>query len=176
MGNILSFQFDHLITAFPAIEVEADEGTVVDHYFGIHLNNLGIPEVNKGFNTPREGVCDRIITKTGNTNWSSFFSKGYQYHTVIVRTKNAGRVRVKAFETHYPVERRGSFHSDHDMLNKIWDVSEKTLRAGMLDAYVDNSWREQAQWLLDGVTSAQSAHALYGDTALFRRGLTNGVK
>ena len=39
----------------------------------------------------------------------------------------------------------------------------------MLDAFVDNNWREQTQWLHDGCAGALGAWATYGDTSLWRR-------
>jgi hypothetical protein len=39
----------------------------------------------------------------------------------------------------------------------------------MLDAFVDNNWREQTQWLHDGCVGALGAWATYGDTSLWRR-------
>ncbi|MFA9458409.1 alpha-L-rhamnosidase C-terminal domain-containing protein [Halalkalibacter sp. AB-rgal2] len=169
--QVIAFDYGQLITAYPVIEMECCEGDVIDSYYSINKRFDGLPNMNKGFSTDREGVCDRVIAREGDFRWQSYFPKGYQYHTLIVRARATVKVRVTAQVTHYPVKERGHFHCDDPIINEVWKVSERTLRAGMLDAYVDNSWREQAQWLLDGVTSSLAAHAFYGDADLFRRSL-----
>lgn len=160
------------MTAYASIQADCEhEGTVIDIFYNISLEKQGRPEVSAGFGWDNEGICDRVICRKGVTHWESYQPKGFRYQTVLVRSCGVTKIRIKSRRTHYPVNKIGLFSCESNTLNMIWDISDNTLKCGMLDAFVDNSWREQAQWLKDAVVSARAAMALYGDTALIKRGL-----
>jgi len=78
---------------------------------------------------------------------------------------------LHALEETYPVEARGSFTSSDPLLNRIWQVGVDTLIPNMTDAYTDTPWRERGQWWGDVFTAFHINRVVYGDVALFRRGL-----
>ncbi|MCX7939372.1 MAG: hypothetical protein N2545_08040 [Thermoflexales bacterium] len=74
-------------------------------------------------------------------------------------------------EERYPVEQRGSFHSNDALLNRIWQVGVDTLYPNMTDAYTDTPWRERGQWWGDAFVGFQINRVAFGDALLFRRAL-----
>jgi hypothetical protein len=69
--------------------------------------------------------------------------------------------------TEYPFEERGSFQSDDEELNAIFDICRYTLRLCSNEFLMDTPWREQAQWLGDVASvTLPGIYACFGDTTL----------
>ncbi|OHB58782.1 MAG: hypothetical protein A2Y12_00065 [Planctomycetes bacterium GWF2_42_9] len=159
----LLFDFGQVYTSYPLIEIlDAKGGEVFDSGYALALSNNHLPDVPNG-------ACDRFIAAKGKSSWQAFMTRGYRYHAVKVRASGPVTMRVAAVQTRYDVEMRGKFECSDTGLTKVWEISNRTLRANMLDAFVDNNWREQTQWLADGTVSALGAFVTYGDTTLWRR-------
>jgi hypothetical protein len=160
----LTFDLGWDPAAFARIEVRgAKGGEILDSGYGCSMNGEDkTPAVSKNSN-------DRFIAVAGTNEWQSFSLRGYRFHTVKVRAAHPVGLRVTALGAHHDVNRLGAFECSDAGLNQAWEVSDRTLRAGMLDAFVDNNCREQSQWLHDGCVSALGAWATYGDTGLWRR-------
>jgi len=169
----LSFDFGWNHAAYARIEVrEANGGEIIDSFYSPALQPSGTdPEPAGGFGTSYEGMADRFIVGPGQSTFESFGIRGYRQHILVIRSKQPIKIRVTARRTHHAVENRGQFTCSDERFNRIWTVSDLTLKAGMLDAFVDNNSREQAQWLHDGCVIGLAAWATYGDTTLWRRGL-----
>jgi alpha-L-rhamnosidase len=149
--------------SFPRLEIrDSRGGEVLDSGYGGTLSKDKPPVIF-------EGACDRWIAPAGQGHWQSFLPRGYRYHTVKVRADHAVRLRVGAVITHHDVSPVLSFECSDEGLTKAWLITDRTLRTSMLDAFVDNNWREATQWLHDGCAGALGAWATYGDTALWRR-------
>ena len=159
----LTFDLGWNPAAFPRIEVrQGVGGEVFDSGYGTSLGQGKRPNV-------WDGACDRFIAGSGDSAWQAFLARGYRYHTVKVRADHPVTLRVSAVLTHHDVGAPLDFACSDPGLSKVWEVTDRTLRAGMLDAFVDNNWREQTQWLHDGCVGALGAWATYGDTSLWRR-------
>ena len=150
-------------TVYPRIEVRhARGGEILDSGYGGHLGKDARPIV-------WSGACDRFVAAHGESQWQSFLPRGCRYHTVKVRADHPVTLRVSAVVTHHDVAEPLPFACSDEGLTKAWQVTERTLRTSMLDAFVDNGWREQTQWSHDGFVGAIGAWATYGDTSLWRR-------
>jgi hypothetical protein len=159
----LTFDLGWFPAVYPRIEVrQALGGEILDSGYGGHLGKDGRPIV-------WGGACDRFIAASGESEWQSFLPRGCRYHTVKVRADHPVTLRVSAVVTHHDVAEPLPFACSDEGLTKAWQVTERTLRTSMLDAFVDNSWREQTQWSHDGFVGAIGAWATYGDTSLWRR-------
>ncbi len=169
----LAFDFGWNHAAYAKIDIrDARGGEIIDSFYAAGLPSKNKePDPARGFGDFYEGMADRFIAAPGKSAWQSFAIRGYRQHIVVIRTKHPLRIRVTALRTHHTVQPRGQFECSDPALNAIWTTSDRTLKAGMLDAFVDNNFREQAQWLHDGCVIGPAAWATYGDTALWRRGL-----
>ncbi|HLL90816.1 MAG TPA: hypothetical protein VK324_16055, partial [Tepidisphaeraceae bacterium] len=124
-----------------------------------------------GFGGDGEGVADRFTAAAGDAAWQPFMPRGYRLHVVTNRGPGPVQVRVTAARTHADVGDARPCPVDDPLLTRVWRTSATTLLAGMLDAFVDNNSREQAQWLGDLAVSGPAAFATFGDASLWRRGL-----
>ena len=68
----------------------------------------------------------------------------------------------------YPVRETGSFTCSDPALNRLWEVSGRTLAVCMDDLYNDCPHRDQAQWM-DAFVSARCAFARFGTLDLTRK-------
>jgi hypothetical protein len=159
----LVFDLGWFPAVYPRIEVRhARGGEILDSGYGGHLGKDGRPMV-------WAGACDRFIAASGESARQCFLPRGCRYHTIKVRSDHPVSLRVSAVVTHHDVAGPLPFACSDEGLTKAWQVTERTLRTSMLDAFVDNSWREQTQWSHDGFVGAIGAWATYGDTSLWRR-------
>lgn len=78
---------------------------------------------------------------------------------------------LQVLEETYPLDVAGSFTSQDDLLNEIWQVGADTLRINMTDAYTDTPWRERGQWWGDAYVESQINVVTYGDLDLLARGV-----
>ncbi|MBQ8526470.1 MAG: family 78 glycoside hydrolase catalytic domain [Clostridia bacterium] len=67
----------------------------------------------------------------------------------------------------YPVVRKGYFECDDDMLNRLWQMGERTLHFCMQEWYVDAPKRDRFLWTGDTRMQALINYYTFGDTALF---------
>ena len=170
----LAFDYGWNHAAYPRIEVrEAQGGEVLDNGCAYGLKggdqHPSVWGVESGPNSP--GQFDRFIAGEGVSQWQSYILRGFRYQVVVVRSDHPVTFRVEAIRAHHDAGPRLAFECSDPALNKVWEATDRTLRAGMLDAFVDNNYREQQQWLHDGSVAALGAWATYGDTSLWKRGL-----
>lgn len=64
----------------------------------------------------------------------------------------------------YPVEERGAFRSEDRLMNRIYDISVRTLRLCMHEHYEDTPWREQGLYAMDSRNQAICGYAAFGES------------
>lgn len=124
-------------------------------------------------NTERQkAVNSTYITKSGD---QSFESPGWFNGEIITYHLPAG-VTIKALkyrESGYATEFVGSFVSDNNFFNVLWEKCLRTLYVTMRDNYMDCPDRERAQWW--GDVTNEMAMSMYSlDTAsymLYQKGV-----
>lgn len=110
---------------------------------------------------------DRCSGKTGYFEFHTFAKRGFRL--VDVTGADAESLELWVEEYPYPVrEENGSFYSSDKNLNRIWEISERTLRVCMDDIFNDCPHRDQAQWM-DAFVSSKVAFSLFGITDLTRK-------
>lgn len=73
--------------------------------------------------------------------------------------------------TGYPLETVGSFQAENPELNRMWDISRRTLERCMLDTYVDCPYYEQMQYVMDTTIEALLTFQISPDERLARRAI-----
>ena len=117
-------------------------------------------------------VYAQYISREGVQDYESYgWMNG---HKVIYKIPAGVKVLdLKYRETGYNSDFVGSFKSNDEFLNKIWEKSQRTLYITMRDNYMDCPDRERAQWWGDEVNEGgESFYAL--DTKshlLFKKGM-----
>ncbi len=92
---------------------------------------------------------------------------------IVISAWGEGTVRLsnlRVVETRYPAQLTGSFVSDDERINRIWQIGVDTLYSNMTDFYGE-TWRERGQWWGDASVTHEINQVSMGDYRLLARGL-----
>jgi hypothetical protein len=158
--------FGRVITAYPALTVEAPEGATLEIGYAERL-------LDGHFNNAVEGwFADRVVFREGRDCWMPFTWKAFRY--LKLRLKHCGSAPLRITDLHarvttYPFEERGAFTCEDADLRGAWHISRETIRLCSNEFLMDTPWREAAQWLGDVASvTLGGIQACFGDTRLPR--------
>ena len=156
-----------------SFECTADAGVVVDIYGIEYVDKKGnIQHTNEN----RNGL--RYITKEGLNQFTSLRRRSGRYIFITLRNiKNPVEIHLfELIESTYPVERIGGFRCNDGNLNKIWDISERTLKLCMEDVFTDCPLYEQTLWVGDARNESLFAYTTFGSTDIAGRCINLGAQ
>lgn len=142
-----SFVLDlgRMAMAYPTIELEADEGSVLQLQYALrHVN--GEPAETYGVGT----------TYTARAGRQSFVAADQWCARYVTVSCLAGRVKILGFkmiDRRYPFERVGSFKSSDPFLDRLWEMSVNTIECTSDDAYGSDA-RERNEWVQDAAKAS----------------------
>ncbi len=113
----------------------------------------------------------RYITKQGDNRFASFKRRSGRYVFLTLRNQHSP-VRLRHFnviESTYPVDYIGSFSCSDARLDRIWDISTRTLKLCMEDTFTDCPLYEQTHWVGDARNESLLAYGVFGAHDLARR-------
>jgi hypothetical protein len=118
----------------------------------------------------RVRMTDRYLLAAGDQRIEPFWMRGGRILIFqVVGPAGPGlRVRFGAQVAEYPLEVARPVQSEDPLLAGVLRLCENTLRACLHETFVDNPWRENAQWLGDPVASALAMAAISDDTRPLR--------
>ena len=112
------------------------------------------------------------ITTEGEQEWEclGWFSTQALYVTLPTGIKVK---EISYYHSGYNTTQEGSFSSDDEILNQIWQESYNTLYICMRDTFMDCPDRERAQWWGDVTSQLQEMFYTMSDSAqlLYRKGV-----
>jgi alpha-L-rhamnosidase len=116
----------------------------------------------------------RYITKKGINRFTSLKRRSGRYLFITLRNQtSAVKIRhIGLIESTYPVNEVGRFNCSDTRLDKIWEISARTLKLCMEDTFTDCPLYEQTFWVGDARNEALFAYSAFGATDLVRNGLT----
>ena len=119
----------------------------------------------------RNGMC--YITQSGRNSYLSLKRRSGRYIFITIRNrKSPVHIRnVKLIESTYPTENKGYFCCSDSNLNKIWDISARTLKLSMEDTFTDCSVYEQTLWVGDARNESLFAYPVFGATDIAKRSI-----
>lgn len=142
--EVLAMKLPYNTQFTPYIKVEADAGVEIN----IQTDTYDDPS----------GVSLRCsyITKAGEQEFESlaWINGEIAYYTIPAGVKV---ISLGYRETGYDTEFVGSFSTDNEFLNKLWNKAQRTLYVNMRDSYMDCPNRERAQWSGDLTLEMQEA-------------------
>jgi len=160
------------------LELSAEAGVVIDVAVGEHVADLRVRAAIRG-----RHFASRYICRGGRqmfTHWIDRYAGRYmQLH--ITQCRRAVRLeRASLRPADYPVVARGVFCSSDTLLNKIVEISNRTVHLCMHEHYEDCPWREQAIYAADAHNQALTGYYAFGEYGfpraswdLLRHGLRN---
>ena len=116
----------------------------------------------------------RYITKPGTNRFVSLKRRSGRYLFITLRNQtSAVKIRhIGLIESTYPVNEVGRFNCSDTRLDKIWEISARTLKLCMEDTFTDCPLYEQTFWVGDARNEALFAFSAFGATDIVRNGLT----
>jgi hypothetical protein len=174
-GEFRSYLFDFGKTMIGHLALTIDGaagGEIVDTHFAETIDAATLtPDLVIPWHC-RVALGDRLVCRAGRFHHHFYHHYGFRYLTLTVRDATADfKIAPRLQAMGYPLERKGSFASSDEGLNKIWETCAWTQQVCSLDAYVDTPWREQAQWWGDARVQCCNTFHLSGDARLMRRGI-----
>ena len=135
-----------VVQAYPVLDFNAADSSKLEFGYATLLDqNKGVP-----FQEQFTNMNSRYISKQGEQNYTSGDTYGFRYLIIKVLSGEITLNGVTVIERSYPFVRRGSFSSNDELLNWLWNTCVNTVEACSEDAYVDCADRERAQWMADG--------------------------
>ncbi|MCK4401382.1 family 78 glycoside hydrolase catalytic domain [bacterium] len=159
--------FGQVKTGYPYLEVKSTEGAVIDvGYNSVLLDNKKIM-----FQMNCIRYVDRIYITSGSQKWERFQRISGRYiHLSCRKGKNIKIKGIGINSVGYPVREIGKFASSDNLLNKIFEVSEHTLKLLMQYSFLDCMIREEGN--CNGNTfnyMSRGAAYAFGDYKLAKR-------
>lgn len=170
----LCFDFGEQRCGYFDFDLEAPSGTVMDLHMVEYITPDGILQHTAEYN--RNGM--RYITMVGANQYTSLKRRSGRYLFVTFRKMSAPVVlrKLEIIESTAAVKPVEPFRCNDDMLNRIWDACERTLKMGMEDTFTDCSLYEQTLWIGDARNQALYASTIYGKYEVSARSLELGAQ
>jgi alpha-L-rhamnosidase len=166
-GNIeLLYDLGEQNCGYYDFELVAEADVMVD-IFGLEYITPDGTLQHTGGN--RNGL--RYITKQGVNRFTSLKRRSGRYLFITLRNQKAP-VQIRHFqliESTYPVNAIGSFSCSDARLDRIWDISTRTLKLCMEDTYTDCPLYEQTHWVGDARNESLFGYGVFGAHDLARR-------
>ena len=119
----------------------------------------------------RVRMTDRYRLRPGNQMVEPYALRGGRLllFQLVGPTSPHLKIRFHARVAEYPLEVARELTTSDPLLNNIITFCEDTVRACLLDGFVDNPWRESAQWIGDALSDGVVMAAMCDDTRPLRR-------
>lgn len=153
-----------MIAGYISIDIEAEDGAYLDIAYGEHLTDLRIRSRVEVGNFAFRCVCRqgrqkiRFYIKRLSGRYLQIFA-----HKGIKTIHSIGLHRAE-----YPLDFEESLSLSDRLFNKIYKVSEKTLRMCMHEHYEDCPHREQGLYAFDARNQMIMGYYAFGETKMAR--------
>jgi len=147
-------------------ELVAERGTLVDVFAVEHIAANG--DIQHTADN-RNGL--RYVCRDGVNRHLSYKRRSGRFIFITLRNQRS-QVRFNFFrliESTYPVEYKGSFECSDYRLNRVWEISARTLKLCMEDTFTDCPLYEQTLWVGDARNESLFAFPVFGAWDLVRR-------
>lgn len=146
--------------------IDAEEGLILDIFGVEYIAPSGAVQHTERY---RNGM--RYICREGENHFLSFMRRSQRYLFLTLRnqTKPAVLRQMQLIESTYPVQKLGSFACSDERLNRIWEISARTLKLCMEDVFTDCPLYEQTLWVGDARNEALFAYTAFGAEDIARR-------
>jgi hypothetical protein len=169
---------DHgeMVNAYPELRVGGGRGTSLRLTYAEALYDKDGQKGDRRELAGKDilGVYDELLADGGpERTFGPLWWRSWRYLEIHVRTAGEPLVLrgLKAFFTGFPMEQRACFRSDDPELERIFEVSFRTMRLAGHETYMDAPYWEQLQYVGDTRIDALLNYSLAGEERLARRAL-----
>ena len=119
------------------------------------------------------GHHDVYYPSGGQDEYTPFWFRVFRFMRIEVHTGDEAIVleKPKLVETAYPLESVTTFRSSDKELEKVWEISRRTLQMCMHETYEDCPYYEQMQYIADTRLQMLFTYSLGGDMRLGKRAI-----
>ncbi len=143
------------------LEVDSEEGVTIDASYGEQLDDLRVRASVGGRN-----FAFRYICKAGRQRFTHYIKRiaGRYIQLHISGIKKEITLYYAGIKpVRYPVELKGNFSCSDRLMNRIYEVSVRTLQLCMHEHYEDTPWREQGLYAMDSRNQALCGYYCFGE-------------
>ncbi len=164
--HFVLFDFGQVYNAFPQLQINGPEGTIVDVVYAPYLlkDTFSYQIVASEFR-------DRILLSGQKDNWEATYFKPIRYVGLIIKSnqKDVNLYKASLRTIAYPFDEQGYItSSDAVWIDAFMQASAKTIKLCTTDGYTDN-YRERRQYAQTGYYAALGNYWIFGDHKLQRR-------
>ncbi len=171
----MDIDMGELVNAYISLQVNAGAGNMLTlEYAESYLDPQGRKAIrDDAANGIIRGEQDVYITGNGAQHYEPFHFRVFRFLRLHIDAKASDvTVSMPDFKLMgYPLEPVGRFKAADPRLEKMWDISLRTLQRCALDTYVDCPYYEQMQYIMDTVIEALQTFQITADDRLVRRAL-----
>jgi len=159
----ISYDFGAEVVGYPEVELDAEEGGVVQIFYGESLELL---------------LTDTFLLRKGRNMLLPFGRRAFRYLKIAaMATPVALRLhRLNVRFVHYPYEGEPSFRCSDDRLNRIWETGRYTTVVNSQHHFEDCPHREAALWVADAVVMAKVVYQTYRNPEIVRKSLLQAAR
>ncbi len=150
-------------------ELEAEAGVELDLYGVEYITPLGEVQHTGG---NRNGLT--YLTRQGLNRFTSAKRRSGRYLFLTLHNQDAPVLlrSLQLIESTYPVQPVGTFHCSDKRLERIWEISARTLKLCMEDTFTDCPLYEQTLWVGDARNESVFAYPVFGAADIGKRCIT----
>lgn len=152
-----------------SLDLSTTGSATIDVAVGEHLDDLRVRSHIGGRN-----FASRYVARKGNRTFVDYLSRQAGRYIQLHITAINGQLQVRSaglLPAEYPVQARGAFSCDDELINQIWQTSRRTLHLCMHEHFEDCPAREQALYANDSRSQMLCNYYAFGDYAFARTSL-----
>jgi hypothetical protein len=161
---------DNMVAAYPQLHVSGGRDAIIKATYAEALyDKAGKKGVRDAVNDRHiRGLSDTFIANGEPVSFEPLHWRVWRFLQLDIETKEQPLTieSVKTYETGYPFETIGRFHSSDPALNDIWDIGWRTARLDAHETYMDSAYWEQLQYVGDTRLQMLISYAVSGDRRL----------
>lgn len=159
-----------------------DFGCLTTAYLQIKIRGKGKIKITYAERCVKDGSDDRtdtsgkivgdydILEVDGELTFEPYWFRCFRFISVE-SVGTAEITEATAYETGYPLKTEEDYDFGSKADNKLWEISERTLRLCMHDTFNDCPYYEQLQYAMDTYLQCIYAYQISGDDRLQRRAI-----
>ena len=180
-GETQTIELDagELVTGYVSLNTRGGQGSVVKL---VYAESYWQEAANGGMRKAQRddwengkiiGITDTVRPSGKEEQWESFWFRTFRFIRIEVTAGESPLeiLGLSFIDTGYPLEAKTKINLPQPWLNKLWEVSLRTLQRCMHETYEDCPYYEQLQYTIDTRLQMLFTYAVSGDTRMARRTL-----
>lgn len=164
-----------MISAYPRLSVSGGAGATIRLTYAEALYDKDGHKGDRDLIGDRhiEGFHDTYLPDGGKDTFAPLWWRTWRYAELDIETGAAPLTLegFQIFETSYPFEKIGHFHSSDPALDRVFEVGWRTALVDAHETYMDSSYWEQLQYTGDTRLQMLISYAVGGDPRLARQAI-----